>query len=128
MRNWAYSWAFRLAITVIATLGMLLSPIGGSASHHPAALMGGAAAIEAERAVQIADHGHVHDSVVDEDDGSHSHGHNPADHSHATPNLPPDNVVVIPQFSPEWHARLASSDHPQAGDGLDRPPRSIYAG
>jgi hypothetical protein len=44
------------------------------------------------------DHGHSDDDF--EDEGSpHQHGHNPADHSHDKPNVPPTHAMGVPPLS-----------------------------
>ena len=56
------------------------------------------------------DHGHSDDDF--EDEGSpHQHGHNPADHSHDKPNVPPTHAMGVPPLSNQ----PKSGSYPVAG-------------
>lgn len=127
MPNWTRSSAFRLVVAFAMAFGLLLSSAGRSASHDPIALAAAEAVRHAELAVEIADHGHVHDDGSEgEKSPGHSHGHNPTDHSHETPNTL--SVVTAPMIpvGSDWHA------HPPVFADLgtsfrhERPPRSIF--
>ncbi|MFG1283180.1 hypothetical protein [Xanthobacter autotrophicus] len=127
MPNWTFSTAFRLVVALAMTIGLLLSPAGRSASHDPTALAVAEASRHAELAARIADHGHVHDDgQEDEQSPGHAHGHNPADHSHETPNtLSVVNAPVAP-MGRAWHP------YPPVFAGLEtsfrheRPPKTAF--
>ncbi|WP_095081633.1 hypothetical protein [Mesorhizobium sophorae] len=129
MPNWVHSAAFRLVVAFAMTLGMLLSPAGSSVSHDPIALVAAEAARHAKLAGQIETHGHVHDDGATEDQGpGHSHGHNPADHSHETANTLLDFAPAVPATGRNWVICPPSFPEPEASSRLDRPPRPILAG
>lgn len=126
MPNWVHSIAFRLVIAVAVTVGMLLSPVGTSASHSPAALAEAEASRHAELTTQLADHGHVHDDgAEDEQNPGHSHGHNPADHSHETPNTLSLLKAPAPPVGRTWHFSPPDAVDLDTTFRLERPPRSI---
>ncbi|MBA4788646.1 MAG: hypothetical protein H2042_03030 [Rhizobiales bacterium] len=127
MPNCTRSIAFRLVVAITMTLGMLLSPVGRSASHDPVALAVAEAARHAELAADLKDHGHVHDDgAADEQSPGHSHGHNPADHSHETPNVLSVAMAPVVQSTRDWHPCPPVFAHLQASFRLDRPPRLIF--
>lgn len=127
MPNWVHSAAFRFAIALAMTLGMLLSQIGSSASHNPIALAAAEAARHAELAAQVDNHGHSHDDgEVDEQSPFHSHGHNPADHSHETASMLPYLAPIVPPFGRRWLAYQPSFADLGTGLQLERPPRPIF--
>jgi len=70
------------------------------------------------------DHGHRHDDVEDEG-GPHQHGHNPADHSHDKPNVPPTHAVDVPPLSNQWIADERRPDYPAPCATLERPPKRL---
>ncbi|MER8977845.1 hypothetical protein [Mesorhizobium sp. M0870] len=126
MPNWIHSAAFRLIVAFAMALGMLLSPMGGSVSHDPIALAAAEADRHAELAGQIEAHGHVHDDGATEEQGSgHSHGHNPADHSHETASTLPDFSPAVPAAGRTWVIYPPSLSDLEASSRLDRPPRPI---
>lgn len=128
MSSWAHSAAFRIAIAAVMTLGMLLSAMGGAISHNPAALAANQAARHAELAVQLADHGHVHDDGMDDEQSpGHLHGHNPADHSHETPNTLADLKAPAPPIGRAWHPHPPVFVDPDATFPFERPPRPTFA-
>ncbi|MFG1375116.1 hypothetical protein V5F32_23320 [Xanthobacter oligotrophicus] len=127
MPNWTRSTAFRFVVAFAMTLGMLLSPVGRSASHDPAALAAAEAARHAELAAEVEDHGHVHDDgAEDEQSPGHSHGHNPADHSHETPNILAVALAPAVPVSRGWHPCPPVFAHIQASFRHERPPRLIF--
>ena len=71
-----------------------------------------------------ADHGHSHENFEDED-GPHQHGHNPADHSHDKPNVPPTHAVGIPPLSDQWIADDRRLVYPAPCACLERPPKRL---
>ncbi len=70
------------------------------------------------------DHGHRHDDFEDEG-GPHQHGHNPADHSHDKPNVPPTHAVDVPPLSNQWIADERRPDYPAPCATLERPPKRL---
>jgi uncharacterized protein involved in copper resistance len=126
MPNWAYSAAFRFVIAVAMTIGMLLSPMGSSASHNPVALASAEAARHAELAAQIEAHDHSHDDgEVDEQSPGHSHGHNPADHTHETASMLSGIAQPAPSIGRSWLAYPPSFADLETRFRLERPPRPI---
>ncbi|MER8849525.1 hypothetical protein [Mesorhizobium australicum] len=127
MQNWVHSAAFRLVIAFAMTLGMLLSPVGGSV-HDPIALAAAEAARHAELAGQIEAHGHAPDDGAAEEQGpGHSHGHNPADHSHETASTHPDFAPPVPAAGRNWVIYPPSFSDSEASSRIDRPPQPILA-
>jgi hypothetical protein len=126
MPNRVRSAAFRLAIALAMTLGVLLPPIGRSMSHNPIAQAAAEAARHAELAAQIEAHGHTHDDgEADEQSPGHSHGHNPADHTHETASTLPGFAHPAPPIGQRW--RPVPSFFADLGTRfrLERPPRPI---
>lgn len=70
------------------------------------------------------DHGHRHDDFEDEG-GPHQHGHNPADHSHDKPNVPPTHAMGIPPLSDQWLADERRPAYPAPCALLKRPPKRL---
>ncbi|HRP26728.1 MULTISPECIES: hypothetical protein [unclassified Thauera] len=70
------------------------------------------------------DHGHSHDDVEDEG-GPHQHGHNPADHSHDKPNVPPTHATGVPPLSNQWIADERRLGYPAPCATLERPPKRL---
>lgn len=127
MPTWVHSAAFRLVIAFAMALGMLLSPVGSSASHNPIALAAAEAARHAELAAQIEAHGHSHDDgEADEQSPVHSHGHNPADHTHETASTLPDFAQPVPPIGRRWLAHPPSAADLETRFRLERPPRPIF--
>jgi hypothetical protein len=118
--------AFRLALAVAMTLGLLLSPVGNSASHNPAALAAAEVERHTELEAHLAQHGHVHeDGSEDEQCPGHLHGHNPADHSHESPDtLSAVNAPPCP-FGPAWQACPATVADLGMTFRFERPPRPL---
>ncbi|MDH1271573.1 hypothetical protein N5C81_28695 [Rhizobium pusense] len=127
MPDWVKSAAFRLVIAIAMMFGMLLSPIGTSASHNPAALAEAEAARHVELKAQLAEHGHVHDDgLEDEQSPGHSHGHNPADHSHETPNILSPVKAPAPPVGRTWHFHPPVVADLGTVFRLERPPRPVF--
>jgi hypothetical protein len=127
MPNWVHSATFRLVVAYVMTLGLLLSAIGTSASHNPVAFAAAGAARHAELAGQIEAHGHVHDDgAIDEQSPGHSHGHNPADHSHETASVLPSFAPAVPPVGRNWLIYPPSFANLEASFRLERPPRPIF--
>ncbi|MEQ8699472.1 MAG: hypothetical protein RLT05_23310 [Bauldia litoralis] len=84
-------------------------------------------ALQAEVAMEVAEHGHSHDAGESrEQSDGHWHGHNPADHSHEVPYVA---LVVFPARVPipESHAVDAGNGPKTETIGrLERPPRAIF--
>lgn len=69
-------------------------------------------------------HGHKHEDFEDAD-GAHQHGHNPADHSHDKPNLPPTYAVRLTALSNQWIADEHRLVYPAPCACLERPPKHL---
>lgn len=126
MPIWVYSASFRLVVAFAMALGVLLSPMGSSASHNPTALAAAEAARHAELAAQIEKHGHSHDDgEADEQTFGHTHGHNPADHTHETASTLPGFAQPSPPIGRSWLVYPPSFDDLEIRFRLERPPRQI---
>ena len=107
-------------------LGMVLSPIGGSTSHNPIALVSAETSRHAELAAQVEENGHADgDGVADEQSPGHDHGHNQADHTHETASAAPDFAQPVNPIDRMWHAHPPSFVDLDIGFRLERPPRPI---
>lgn len=126
MPKWVRSSTFRIVIVFTMALGMLLSPIGGLASHNPIPLAAAEAARHAELAALVDAHGHAHDDgVADEQMPGHAHGHNPADHTHETANANIHFAQSVFPIGRMWHAHPLSFADFESDYRLERPPRPI---
>lgn len=126
MSSRARTAAFRLVTVLVTTLGLLFSPSGAWASHKPIALAAAEAARHAVPAAGVEEHSHAHDDgEADERKPGHSHGHDPADHPHETPNTPPHLAAVIPPLARGWRSYPPAFAVLEAGFRIERPPRPI---
>ena len=126
MSNWVNRAVLCCVLAFATAFGSLLPHASHSPSHDPVAL----AAIEAERHAQleaeIAEHGHSHDDGEDHERvAGHSHGHNPADHSHETPTTPPAAVPDGLAVASAWVPTRPETVHLATTYRLERPPRPI---
>lgn len=115
-----------LVLAFAMAFGTLLPHAAHSPSHDPVAL----AAAEAERhallEAQIAEHGHSHDDGEEHEQvAGHTHGHNPADHSHETPTTPPGGAPVVPALVEAIVPMARETAHLGTTYRLERPPRPI---
>lgn len=126
MMNLALSKAFRFLLAFTLTLGMLVSAVGASVSHLPVDLDMVEQARHAELAPKIDGHGHSHeDGGPEEQHVNHTHGHNPADHSHETPHLAVDRYSISRVLSQIRFIDVAKSNKSDDFSRLDRPPRPV---
>ncbi len=115
---------FRLALALAMTLAVLLTPAAQTASHNPAALAHAAAERHAVLAAWPADHGHAHhDGWPAERHAGHTHGHDPADHSHDIPAPVASASGPGPLPAAAWRAPALRSHDDRLSFGIDRPPR-----
>lgn len=115
----AHSLTRGLVLLLVLSHAALMLSSMVSSSHDPLR------AITHTHALAIADAnqaGHSHGDQNDEH-GLHQHGHNPADHSHDKPNLPPVQTVVTLQLSNYWHADEHCLVYPPPCSSLERPPK-----
>lgn len=113
-------------LALVMALGAVASTVRTTLSHNPVILL----AIEAERhaalALEIADHGHSHDEGwQDEQVPGHSHGHDPADHSHDVPSVV---AALIQMTPPEWRVWSATVRDVSAVTKiypLEKPPKDV---
>lgn len=106
-------------LTVALAVAMLLASNARIASHDLPEL----AQIVADHKIEIVDHGHAHDDVVNVVHAYHGHGHDVADHDHNVAFLPDRKAsgTMMPSRS-NW--RIANSALPgRTIFDLDRPPR-----
>jgi ABC-type nickel/cobalt efflux system permease component RcnA len=112
-----------IAVALAMAFGSLLPHGTDSASDDPFAL---AAERHAQLEAEIAEHGHSHDDGEDhERTAGHSHGHNPADHSHETPTTPPNIIPAVLTLIPAQVPTRPETVHLDATYRLERPPRPI---
>jgi hypothetical protein len=117
---------YRGVLAFALTLAMIVSAVSGSISHMPSKVNDVEHARQAKLVSQIDDHVHSHnDGDQAERDVKHTHGHNPADHSHETQYL--GSYV----FSPRCGLLRSSVDYVSAFTylsaihRLERPPKPI---
>ena len=107
---------FRLMLTVILTVGLVLSSTARIASHNPVSPV----EMASKQHSETETHGHAHDKDVQ---AHHGHAHDVLDHDHSSALLPPRRSVAdfVPTRS-DWVT--AHSSLPGRGEfDLDRPPR-----
>lgn len=115
-----------IAVALAMAFGSLLPHATHAASHDPVALADAEAERHAQLGAEIAEHGHSHDDGEDhERTAGHSHGHNPADHSHETPTAPPNIFPAVLAMTPAWVPPRPETLHLDATYRLERPPRPI---
>jgi len=113
-----------LAVALAMAFGSLLPHATHSPSHDPVVLA--AAERHAQLEAEIAEHGHSHaDGENHERMAGHSHGHNPADHSHETPTTPSGSAPAVLALIPAWAPTPPETVHIGATYRLERPPRPI---
>lgn len=113
-------------LALVMALGSVASTVRTALSHNPAVLL----AIEAERhaalAQEIADHGHSHDDGwQDEQAPGHSHGHDPADHSHDVPSVVAALVQMTPPAWRLWSATVRDAPAVTKIYPFEKPPKHI---
>jgi hypothetical protein len=124
MPNLTCSAAFRRVLAVAMTLGLFLSLIGTAVPRNSMALAAAEAMRPAESSAHVPHHGHVHEDDVDGQQSlGHTHGHNPADHSHETPNTMQAAGTFAPAIGGGWHPRLSLFIDLETASWLERPPR-----
>lgn len=125
MSIWVNRAVLCLVLAFVA-FGSLLPHASHFPSRDPIAL----AVVEAERhaelQTEIAEHGHSHDDRENHARmAGHSHGHNPADHSHETPTTPPGSAPAVLALIPAWAPTPPETVHIGTTYRLERPPRRI---
>lgn len=124
--NFALSKAIRFLLAATLTLGMVMSVVVVSMSHLPSNVDAVEQIGHAELADTIDGHGHNHeDGNLDEQDVRHTHGHNPADHSHDTPNLLAYRYLKNRDMMRIRFMDIPASNELGAFSRLDRPPKSV---
>lgn len=113
-------------LALVMALGSVAATVRTALSHNPAILV----AIEAERhailAQEIADHGHSHDDGwEDEQAPGHSHGHDPADHSHDVPSVLSAFVEMTPPAWRVWSARVRDAPAVTKTYPFEKPPKHV---
>lgn len=111
MMNPTSSRAFKIILAITFTLGIFVSAVGTSISHS---------AVNAEAAEQTR-----HAELTSADDHGHSHGHNPADHSHETPHLA-NHLYLAHRDKTRIHfVSIPETIEPGGSFRLDRPPKPV---
>lgn len=112
--------SLRALLTIALALGMLVSANSRMVSHDLAEL----ALIVAEHHVEVEEHGHAHEDIVDLVHALHDHADEIADHDHNMAFLPPrPTLAAIGTTGSSW--TIADYSMPDRNDyGLDRPPRA----
>lgn len=122
-RKIAHALAKGLVALLILSHGSLVLSSAVSPSHDPLRVTTHAHAL----AKADSDHdgrGHSHE-IFDDEGGIHKHGHNPADHSHDKPNVPPTHTMSFPPLSKQWAASVHRLAYPAPSDCLERPPKGL---
>jgi hypothetical protein len=121
-QRFAHSFAGGLIVVLMLSHASLAVSNVVSPSHDPLRAMTHAHNLAGADADQDAhDHSHEeHDAG-----GMHQHGHNPADHSHDKPNLPPALTVAMLLLSNRWNADEHRLVYPSPCSSLERPPKSL---
>jgi hypothetical protein len=128
MPGWIRNRLSRLLVAVMAMLGLTPMMDPARTAHDPLILLMAELQQHAELAAEVAEHGHSHDDPADDERRTgHTHGHNPADHSHETPFAPlPGSVLrplTITVLKPVERAVVpVRSNFP-----VERPPRLVSA-
>tara|TARA_R110000744_G_scaffold52486_3_gene112461 strand:+ start:276 stop:668 length:393 start_codon:yes stop_codon:yes gene_type:complete len=126
MMDFALSKAFRFFLAFTLALGMLISAVTASVSHLPVDLDRAEQVRHAELADTIDDHGHSHeDGELEERHVNHTHGHNPADHSHETPHLIVDRYSIRRDMTRIRFIDVSESNELGSFFRLDRPPKPV---
>lgn len=122
-RKIAHAFARGLVALLILSHGSLALSSAISPSHDPLRVTTHAHAL----AKADSDHdGHGHSHEVFDDEGKiHKHGHNPADHSHDKPNVPPTHAMSFPPLSNQWAASEHRLAYPAPSACLERPPKGL---
>lgn len=115
-----------LVVAFAMAFGSLLPHAAHSPSHDPIALAVAEAERHAQLEAEIAEHGHSHDEGEDHERAAgHTHGHNPADHSHETPTTPSGGAHVVPALAQTWVPKPPHAAHLGTIFRLERPPKPI---
>lgn len=126
-RKIAHMMANGLVALLIFSHGSLALSSAISASHDPLhATTHSHTLVKAD--ADHDDHGHHHEVFEDEDGTGgdiNQHGHNPADHSHDKPNVPPTHNVRIPPLSNRWATNEPRLAFPAPCACLERPPKRL---
>lgn len=111
-------------IAFAMALGMVASVVQTSVSHNPLVLLTAEAERHALLEQEIAAHGHSHDDGYGEErQPGHSHGHNPADHSHDIPSFLPKLAGMTPPGWQTWPAVYPAIAVTGQHYPFERPPR-----
>jgi 2-keto-4-pentenoate hydratase/2-oxohepta-3-ene-1,7-dioic acid hydratase in catechol pathway len=110
----------RFALSIALTVGIVLSSSAQSQSHNLAKIT----EIMTQHQVEIKDHGHAHEDIVDVMHAYQEHAHEMADHDHNSVFLPPKRGTgFIAPARTNWSlTEITMSD--RSVFGLDRPPRA----
>ncbi|MFW7342575.1 hypothetical protein V0R37_13685 [Pollutimonas sp. H1-120] len=125
MQHWFGRSTVRF-ITAIAVILSLLAtlPMTRSTSHDPLALASAEKLRHTELSAELSDHGHSHDFGLEEEKQTgHLHGHNSADHSHETQDIPPEVLVALAHMPQIWHPAPPQSKPLKYSFLLERPPK-----
>lgn len=126
MPTWVHSAVFRLVIALATAVGMLLSPVGMSASHNPVVLTA-SETVQSERLkAQLADCGLYDGDTEDRQGLGHSFGHSPDDHSHEIPNTLAFVKMAGPPIARIFNACAPAFVAPETTSRLERPPRTFF--
>ncbi len=128
MANRVNGAVLRLVVALAVALASLVPHASVSPSHDPVALAKAEAERHAQLRAEIAEHGHTHDDGKDyERSERHSHGHNPADHTHEIPSPPPDIASTLAALVGRVERTPPQTAVPDEVYRLERPPRPIIA-
>jgi len=121
-RDIAHGLARGLVALLMLSHGLLAFSSVVSQSHDPLRAITSAHEL-AHVDTDQDDHGHGHEA--DDEGGVPQNDHNPADHSHEKPNLPPTYRVNTPPLSDRWLADEHRLDYISPRVCLKRPPKRL---
>lgn len=123
LRNIARSLARGLIGLLMLSHALLAFSSATSLSHDPLHASTHAQASEgADGDTEQVGYGH---GDFEDEGGAHQHGHNPADHSHDKPNVPPTHATEVPPLSNQWVADERRLAYPAPCACLERPPKRL---
>ncbi|WP_163001475.1 hypothetical protein [Pannonibacter phragmitetus] len=126
MSNRVNSAILCCVLALAMAFGSLLPHANHSQSHDPVGLAKAESQRHAQLDAEIAEHGHSHDDGEEHEQvAGHSHGHNPADHSHDIPTTPPGSATILSTYVRTWVPMPPQTAHIGASYRLERPPRPI---
>lgn len=121
------SVVLRFVIVVSTMLGLVLPPSHASPSHNRISPTIAEAWQPVDLPTEVLGTEQAHkEGSRDEQAPGHPQGHNPFDHSHETPSIPPGLSPVMRAQASGWLSTTLTYSHRRFGSRLDRPPKAIF--